>query len=317
MSSGRYSVRGLELAYHTWGDRSRPAILLLHGFQDHGRSYSRFARALSGEYYLVAPDLRGHGGSGWVGDGGDYYFYDYVLDVLRLVEVEKLDRLAIVGHSMGGNVATFASALLKERVSSLVLLEGMGFEAHNLADTVSRLVRWSTTLQRPEIDGSVEQRRRARQRMKSIDDAAERLMRYNERLAADHAHELAETFTEPATTEPATTEPAPGGEGVMWRFDPLHKTPSAKPYVLEEGMAIWRALAMPVLSLYGSESPWFPVDLALRLSCIKNVRSAIVDGSGHNIHHDRPEILARIIDMHLKTPGGPLPDGVRSGIPES
>jgi pimeloyl-ACP methyl ester carboxylesterase len=305
MSGGTYRVRGLELAYHTWGDPSKPAILFLHGFQDHGRSYARTARVLSGNYFGVAPDLRGHGQSDWVGDGGDYYFYDYVFDVLRLIETLGLEKLAIVGHSMGGNVATFTSSLLKDRVTSLVLLEGMGFEPHNLADTVNRLIRWSTTLQRAEIDGDRQQRRLARQRMASLDDAAERLMRYNVRLERAHAVELAQTFA----------EPAPDGNGLMWRFDPLHKTPSAKPYVLEEATAIWRSLLMPVLSLYGSESPWLPTDLAARLSCIKNVRSGIVEGSGHNIHHDRAEVLARMIDEHLRSPGGPLPAGVRSGIP--
>jgi pimeloyl-ACP methyl ester carboxylesterase len=301
----KYQVRGLQLAYHTWGERTNPAILLLHGFQDHGESYARLARELAGSYYLIAPDHRGHGKSDWVGDGGDYYFYDYVNDILRLLDVLQLPKLSIAGHSMGGNIASFSSALLKERVSSLVLLEGMGFEAHDLADTVNRLIRWSATLRREEIDKDKNSRRLARQRMKDLDEAAERLIRYNGRLDRQHAKELAATFA----------EPAPDNHGVMWRFDPLHKTPSAKPYVLEEAMAIWRALDMPVLSLYGSESPWFPADLPKRLACIKNVRSVIVDGAGHNIHHDRPEILARMIDQHLRAPGSDLPDGVRFGLP--
>lgn len=302
---GTYRVRGLELAYHTWGERSRPAIVLLHGFQDHGRSFGRVARALADRYFLVAPDHRGHGMSGWVGDGGDYYFYDYVGDVLKMISTLELDRFAMVGHSMGGNIATFSASLLKERVTSMILLEGMGFEPHNLSDTVNRLVRWSATHNRQELTGSVEERRLARQRMKSLDDAADRLMRYNGRLEKTHADELAASFA----------EPAPDGSDWMWRFDPLHKTPSAKPYVLEEAMAVWRSLKMPVLSVYGSESPWFPADLAARLSCFANVRSLIAEGSGHNIHHDRAELLARTISQHLEDPGAAPPDGVRFGIP--
>ncbi len=303
--SGTYRVRGLELAYHTWGEASRPAIVLLHGYQDHGLSYSRVANQLADEYYLIAPDLRGHGRSGWVGDGGEYYFYDYVHDVLRLVEHLELQTLALVGHSMGGNVATFTSSLLKERVTSVVLLEGMGFEPHNLADTVNRLVRWSSTLKREEIDGDRAQRKLSRQRMKDLDEASERLRRYNSRLTPEHALELAHTFA----------EPAPDGDGVMWRFDPLHKTPSAKPYVLEEASAIWSALSMPVLSLYGSESPWFPTDLGNRLARMKDVRSGIVEGAGHNIHHDRADVLARAIRAHLSEPNGAFPQGIRAGFP--
>lgn len=303
--SGVYSVRGLELAYETWGERNNPTLLFLHGYQDHGLSYARTANYLQGEYFVIAPDLRGHGRSGWVGDGGEYYFYDYVYDVLCLLEHLGVDKLAIVGHSMGGNVATFSSALLKERVTSLILLEGMGFEPHDLADSVNRLTRWSSTLKRAEINGDRASRKLSRQRMKDLEEAAERLRRYNSRLSLEHSLELAQTFS----------EPSPDGNGVMWRFDPLHKTPSAKPYVLEEAAAIWSSLSMPVLSLYGSESPWFPGDLKNRLARMKDVRSGIVEGAGHNIHHDRADVLARAIRGHLLEPNGAFPQGIRAGLP--
>lgn len=300
-----YRVRGLELAYHVWGEASAPAVILIHGFQDHGQSFARVARLLARDRYIIAPDLRGHGASGWVGAGGDYHFYDYVHDVLALIDHLDLRGFALVGHSMGGNVATFTGALAGDRVSKLVLLEGMGFREHDLADTVGRLHRWSAALRRPGIDVDPEARRRSRKPMGSLEEAADRLMRANVRLPLDLALELAASFTEAAE----------GGQGVVWRFDPLHKTPSAKPYLLDEARAIWRGLTMPVLSLYGVESPWVPTNLEARLACVRHARAARVEGAGHNIHHDQSVLLARALDVYLRDAEAELPSGIIASSP--
>jgi pimeloyl-ACP methyl ester carboxylesterase len=303
-----YSVRGLRLAYHTWGDPAATPIVLIHGFQDHGKSFARAVASLSDRYYAIAPDMRGHGESGWVGSGGDYHFYDYFNDMMTLVDHLGLSRFGLVGHSMGGNVATGFASLMPGRVVGLVLLEGMGFVTHDLKDTVGRLVRWSTALRRGGVDLDVEGRRRSRQKMASVEEAANRLRQYNDRLPIDQARELAASFTEDADD---------GAGAVVWRFDPLHKTPSAKPFLLEETSRMWRALDMPVLSLYGTESPWIAPDLATRHGFIRDVRIALVEGSGHNLHHDRPEVVARAIDFWMQADlrQGLLPPGLRDGAP--
>jgi pimeloyl-ACP methyl ester carboxylesterase len=303
--SGRYQVRGLELAYHAWGDPDRPMILAIHGFQDHGRSFARVARLLERDWHVVAPDLRGHGESGWVGAGGDYYIYDYVFDVLKLLDHLGVDRFKVIAHSMGGNVASYLGALIGARVDAMILLEGLGYQEQDLAETVSRLQRWSNALRRSGIDLDLDGRRRSRVAMKDLDEAADRLMRYNPRLLRDHALELAETFTEDAFD----------GRGRVWRFDPLHKVPSARGYLVAETEAAWRTLLMPVLSLFGSESPWAPPDLAARAACVRSIRSAIVQGAGHNIHHDMPQVLASVADAFFRDPGCPLPSGVSPGLP--
>ena len=95
----------------------------------------------------------------------------------------------------------------------------------------------------------------------------------------------------------------------------LHKVPSAKAYLVEEAKAVWRSLSMPVLSLYGSESPWMPADLAERITCLPRVRSWVVEGAGHNIHHDRPTILADTIDRFVRDPEQTFSPGLTSGLP--
>lgn len=286
MNRGDHVVRGMRLAYHTWGAREAPVVLVLHGFMDHGRAYAPAVDLLERDFFVVAPDLRGHGESEWVGAGGYYHFYDYFSDVAALLEHLAIDRFSIVGHSMGGSVATGVAALNAPRVDRVMLLEGMGPPYATLDDTLGRLTRWTEALGWDRVAGDRDRRRRARTVMADIDDAASRLCRVNPRLPIERARRLASTFTEPAEG------------GVAWCYDPLHRTPAAKPFLEAEARAFWSALTMPVLSLYG-EHGWPPDDLASRHEALADVTVGRVSGAGHNIHHDRPELVAAAMDSFL------------------
>ncbi len=300
------SVRGLRLAYRTFGDRSAPPIVLLHGFMDHGLAFAPMIRALGRSFFAVVPDHRGHGDSGWIGDGGYYYFQDYFQDVLHLVDHLGLDRFGLVGHSMGGGIATGVAALIPDRVEAMVMIEGMGPPYQDPTDVLGRLHRWLDALKQPKMDLDQVERWLARPTIASREAAVERLMRANPRLPQAIAAELANTFTEGAPNGP---------EGaVVWKVDPLHRTPSPKPFLLQEIEPMWRALSMPVLSVYGTDSPWFPDDLAFRHTCLPDGRPVLVDGAGHNIHHERPELIADLVTRWMSGRRRDLPEGVRDGV---
>ena len=297
MKTGYYEVRGLRLAYHEWAppaEGPHPCVVLIHGFMDHGLSFTQVAEQLGG-YRVVAPDVRGHGHSGWVGRGGYYHFYDYFDDMRWLLDALEVDHCGVLGHSMGGSIATGLAALESARVRRLVLLEGMGPPTSDLGESVARLRRWSNTLRRPGIVRDEAERRRARPVMASLEEAAGRLARFNPRLTHARARTLAKTFTEPSDV----------GPGVVWRMDPLHKTPAAKPFIWAEAVALWRAIEAPVLSLSGAESPWVPDWLEARHAELRAVTRAKVPNAGHNMHHDRPELVAAAVDAWMQD--RPLP----------
>lgn len=90
----------MEMHYRTWGDLQKPPVLLLHALACHSGWWKWVAPYLEKEYYLVAPDFRGHGQSSWA---DSYRYVDYATDIEELAR--KLDReYVIVGHSMGGYI---------------------------------------------------------------------------------------------------------------------------------------------------------------------------------------------------------------------
>lgn len=279
-----FSVRGLQLAYNEWGEKDRPLILYFHGFLDHGLSFAPIAEFVADSYYSVAIDFRGHGYSGWIGDGGYYHFMDYAADAWRLIEVLGPRDVHLVGHSMGGSVAVAIAALFGDRVKSIVLLEGMGPPSEDLSTAPDRLRRWVDALAEPHAVGDVATRRAARRSMKDLDEAVLRMRRINLRLSEERARALAAYGT----------EPAPDG-GLVWRFDPLHRTPSARPFNIDEYRHHWSAITAPVLSLYGYSNEWWHEDLPARHGQIRDVQVGIVEDAGHNMHHDQPAVIASAV----------------------
>lgn len=104
-----------ELSYRTAGQG--PTVVFLHGLAGSSQTWVRQFAALSARYRLVAWDAPGFGRSGVV---------EPDIDVFAETLNELLDwlgcgRVALVGHSMGGIVATRLAARWPERVSRLVL----------------------------------------------------------------------------------------------------------------------------------------------------------------------------------------------------
>lgn len=275
---GQVSVRGLKIRYYRFG--SGQPVVMLHGLMDHGLGFLPFAEALGHDYEGIIVDLRGHGGSDWVGDGGYYHFYDYFDDVLAVVSELALLPFHLIGHSMGGSVATGLAAILPDRVKSMVLLEGMGPPFGDLSDAARQIMRFATTMRRPRFAGNAEARRAARRPIPNLETVAARMGEINPCLAPTMAQRLAATITEHTA------------DGYVWRFDPLHVTPGPRAFSEVEGKALWEAIECPVLSIFGEESPLVPKDLDRRHGYLKQVEVKWVKEAGHNLHQDQPREVA-------------------------
>src|SRR5262249_42669448 len=74
----------------------------------HARVWTRAAPLLHPPYRVLAPDLRGHGDSGWSEEG--YGTLRYVADLVGWLDALGLDRVDLVGHSAGGRAALMVAA---------------------------------------------------------------------------------------------------------------------------------------------------------------------------------------------------------------
>jgi pimeloyl-ACP methyl ester carboxylesterase len=278
---GAVDARGLKIHYLEWGDPAADPLLLIHGFLDHARSWERFVDALQNHApaprRIIAPDCRGHGDSGWIGAGGYYHFPDYIWDLNTLVEALRLDRFALVGHSMGGTISFIYSGTFPARVEKLVLIEGIGPLPAQFADAPPRMERWIAEVKMAPQRKIVE--------YPSLEAAAQRLRRKNPRLDNALALELAR----------GGMRRLANGTWV-WKFDPLHRTAAPQPFYLPQAVEFFRRIECPALIVNGAESHHTPrPDIAERLEAIRDARVASVESAGHMVHHDNPVRLAELV----------------------
>jgi len=109
----------MQLHLHEWGDPEAPAIVCLHGVSAHGRRYRKLAEErLARHFRVLAPDLRGHGRSGYEPPWSIETQLGDILETLGNAEPR-----AWIGHSYGARLILELCAREPERVPLAVLLD--------------------------------------------------------------------------------------------------------------------------------------------------------------------------------------------------
>lgn len=112
--------RGRTLVWECAGPPGAPSVVLLHGVTMTAElGWSPIIRRLGMSYHVVAPDLRGHG-SGIPCRSG-FSLEDCADDIAGLIGALDLDRVIVVGYSMGGMVAQLVWRRHRALVAGLVL----------------------------------------------------------------------------------------------------------------------------------------------------------------------------------------------------
>lgn len=124
-------VQGGELAVGEWQPaRGLPesaragenhAVLAVHGITGNHLCWPYLVDTVA-DAHVVAPDLRGRGGSCNV--PGPYGLAGHADDMLRVLDHAGIQRAVVVGHSMGAFIALLLANRHPDRVSSLVLVDG-------------------------------------------------------------------------------------------------------------------------------------------------------------------------------------------------
>jgi pimeloyl-ACP methyl ester carboxylesterase len=306
-------IRNLDYHVLVWGqpEPGRVPMVMVHGWMDVAASYQFVVDAFAHDHYVIAPDWRGYGLTGvagpavqpgvsaaspggrpWLGTDS-YWFADYLADLDLLIDHYSPEApVHLVGHSMGGNVAMLYAGVRPQRIRRLVNLEGFGMPASRPAQAPKRFARWMDELKafhRGEVA------------LKTYDSdaaVAARLMKTNKRLTQDKADWLAGHWAKP------------DAEG-RWRIlgDPAHKVISPQLSRVDEVLEIYQSITASTLVVEASEdslTQWWQgkytlVEFHERLKLVPDLRSAVLMDTGHMLHHDQPEQLARLVESFLET----------------
>lgn len=112
-------VGDLDIQYVEWGDPTRPTVLLIHGFNVQAHTWDPVASVLAERYHVLAPDLRGHGGSSWTREG--YRVEQLAGDIVGLLDGLGVTSAHVVGHSLGARVGIALAGLRPDLATTLAL----------------------------------------------------------------------------------------------------------------------------------------------------------------------------------------------------
>ena len=111
-------VNGINLHYEEQGEG--PPLVLNHGFQNSVFAFTPVRDNLSKRFRVITWDMRGHGDSDK--PEGPYRIQDFSDDLLGLLDVLGLEKVDLLGHSMGGRTGTLFGIEHSDRLNRLMLV---------------------------------------------------------------------------------------------------------------------------------------------------------------------------------------------------
>src|SRR5579884_2830370 len=112
------TIHGYRRAFRIAG--SGPAILLIHGIADNSTTWETVQTKLAQRFTVIAPDLLGHGKSDK--PRADYSVAAYANGMRDLLSVLDIERVTVIGHSLGGGVAMQFAYQFPQLVERIVLV---------------------------------------------------------------------------------------------------------------------------------------------------------------------------------------------------
>ncbi|MEZ4861078.1 MAG: alpha/beta hydrolase [Caldilineaceae bacterium] len=132
----------VTLNYVEWPSAG-PSLVLLHGGSARWQSFQSIMPELAKYWHLYAPDLRGHGQSGWT--PGCYRLQDYATDLIVFIEQSVGEPVNLFGHSLGGIVALLIAGQRPDLIRALAIgdspLSAEAWQTH-LEEGRDKLVAW-------------------------------------------------------------------------------------------------------------------------------------------------------------------------------
>ena len=245
-----------------WGTAGRPPVVFLHGGGLNAHTWDLVCASLRSERHCLALDQRGHGDSEWSPEM-DYTTESHVADIEAFLQALGLQRVVLVGMSLGGVNALAWAGQHSRRLAGLVLVD-IGPEIRT--DGVRKIAEF--TSEATPLD--------------SVDQFIDRALAFNPRrnrelLRRSLLHNLRRM---------------PDGRW-MWKYDQRHRgrAPDSDAYARRREL-LWSAVdavECPTLVVRGAQSDVFHDEDAERLAGrLRRGRWVKIDGAGHTVQGDNP-----------------------------
>jgi pimeloyl-ACP methyl ester carboxylesterase len=273
------TLHGHDVTYRlAEADRTRPAILLIHGLAGNSRTWRDVMPQLAEDFTVLAPDLLGHGES--AKPLGDYSLGAYASGLRDLLAVTDLGPVTVIGQSLGGGVALQLAYQHPEVVDRLVLVGSGG-----LGREVSWLLRVLTL---PGAEYAMPFifppffRDRGDAVSRALYERGWKAPKVSEMWRAYVSLTQAENRVAFVRTLRAVIDP--GGQSVS------------------ASDRLYLAAAMPTLIIWGDADNIIPVTHALEAhDAIPGSRLEIFEGVGHFPHIERPELFVEVVTDFMNT----------------
>jgi pimeloyl-ACP methyl ester carboxylesterase len=271
----RLDLPHIRLSAKVWGDASLPPLLALHGWLDNAGSFDRLAPLLCGKFHIVAIDFPGHGRSDWRPPGAWYHYIDYVSDVVAAVDSFGWKRFHLLGHSLGGTVASVVAACRPQVIDKLLLIEALGPIAGDPANALEQLRR------------GIDQREAFEEKSLRVfareDDAIDVRRKVSD-LSSDAATAIVSRGLKAVTS------------GFSWSSDPRLTLATPMRFTEEQILATLCGIAAPTfLVLAQPDAPYLPREtMQRRIEQVPDIEVHRIDG-GHHLHLENPQPIADLI----------------------
>ncbi|MCP5395159.1 MAG: alpha/beta hydrolase [Sphingomonadaceae bacterium] len=256
------------------GGEGASPLLMMHGLTRNSADFEPLVQHLGDKYRMIVPDQRGRARSEYDPDPANYRPDIYVPDMWALLDTLGIERVTLVGTSMGGLMSMIMGATRPDRISAIVL-----------NDIGPELMQEGLDRIRTYVGG--------RAIMKDWDEAADRCKAINE-TAMDGF-----TAADWLAFARRTCEQVPEG-GIRFAYDPAiaagmaEEDPATVPADL---WPMWDTLSdIPVLALRGAKSDLLSAETVQQMKARHSGPFAHADiaGRGHAPILDEPDALAAI-----------------------
>ncbi len=265
-----------KLNAQVWGDERNPPLLALHGWLENSSSFASLADLLS-DYYIVAPDLPGHGCSPHLPKHALYTLDAQVLILLSVLDELGWERFSVVGHSLGAGIGAVLTAAIAEKISHLIMIDKLG----------PPVVADGAYLEQFQLNMQSRKHQSARQAIyNTIDEAVDIRCMFSE--CSKKAAELL-----------AIRDLYPVSNGFASRTDRRLHFKSHRSMTHTQSQLILRSIVCPSLLIKADNGMLKGQNLNNETEGMSSLQVVDVTGS-HHVHIDSPTRVATIIRSFLR-----------------